>query len=71
VFGQGAPHAWLDLVEEAGVERGDLHAVRPRAQEAYGGPVVVTYRPSAVLRADDRAAEVRAALWPTSPGRGS
>jgi DNA polymerase len=39
-----------------------IGAARELTHEAYGVPVVVTYHPSAVLRADDRAAEIRAAL---------
>jgi uracil-DNA glycosylase family protein len=39
-----------------------IAASRGRTFEALGGVVVVTYHPSAVLRADDRAAELRAAL---------
>jgi uracil-DNA glycosylase family protein len=39
-----------------------IATTRATAKEAYGVPVVVTYHPSAVLRADERAAEVRAAL---------
>jgi len=39
-----------------------IAAARSAASEAFGVPVVVTYHPSAVLRADDRAAEIRAAL---------
>ncbi len=39
-----------------------IAATREQVQEAYGVSVVVTYHPSAVLRADERAAEVRAAL---------
>jgi uracil-DNA glycosylase family protein len=39
-----------------------IAATRELVQEAYGVPVVVTYHPSAVLRADERTAEVRAAL---------
>jgi DNA polymerase len=35
---------------------------RDRVHEAFGAAVVVTYHPSAVLRADERAAEIRAAL---------
>jgi len=35
---------------------------REIVHEAFGAAVVVTYHPSAVLRADDRAAEIRAAL---------
>jgi uracil-DNA glycosylase family protein len=35
---------------------------RELVHEAMGSSVVVTYHPSAVLRADDRAAEIRAAL---------
>jgi DNA polymerase len=39
-----------------------IAAGREAAHEAFGVPVVVTYHPSAVLRADERAAEIRAAL---------
>jgi uracil-DNA glycosylase family protein len=39
-----------------------IAASRGTAFEVYGKPTLVTYHPSAVLRADDRAAEVRAAL---------
>jgi len=39
-----------------------IAASRELVHEAMGAAVVVTYHPSAVLRADDRAAEVRAAL---------
>lgn len=39
-----------------------IAASRGRTFEALGGVVVETYHPSAVLRADDRAAELRAAL---------
>lgn len=39
-----------------------IAASRDVVHEAMGAAVVVTYHPSAVLRADDRAAEVRAAL---------
>lgn len=39
-----------------------IAAAAGRTFEAMGASVVVTYHPSAVLRADDRAAEVRAAL---------
>jgi uracil-DNA glycosylase family protein len=39
-----------------------IAASRPKSFELSGRPVVVTYHPSAVLRADERAAEVRAAL---------
>jgi DNA polymerase len=39
-----------------------IAASRRRAFEVDGIPVHVTYHPSAVLRADERAAEIRAAL---------
>jgi uracil-DNA glycosylase len=39
-----------------------IAASRERVHEAMGASTLVTYHPSAVLRADDRAAEVRAAL---------
>jgi uracil-DNA glycosylase len=39
-----------------------IAASRGRVHEAMGAAVLVTYHPSAVLRADERAAEVRAAL---------
>lgn len=39
-----------------------IAASRELVHEAMGASVVVTYHPSAVLRADERAAEVRAAL---------
>ena len=39
-----------------------IGASRGRRFDAFGVPVSVTYHPSAVLRADDRAAEIRAAL---------
>jgi uracil-DNA glycosylase family protein len=39
-----------------------IAASRDHAHEAYGLPTIVTYHPSAVLRADERAAEIRAAL---------
>jgi uracil-DNA glycosylase len=39
-----------------------IAASRELVHEAFGASVVVTYHPSAVLRADERAAEVRAAL---------
>jgi DNA polymerase len=39
-----------------------IGSARGQAHEAFGVPVAVTYHPSAVLRADERAAEVRAAL---------
>jgi uracil-DNA glycosylase family protein len=39
-----------------------IAASRQRVHEAMGASTLVTYHPSAVLRADDRAAEVRAAL---------
>ena len=39
-----------------------IAASRGRTFEALGAAVIVTYHPSAVLRADDRAAEIRAAL---------
>ena len=39
-----------------------IAASRKRAFEVEGIPVHVTYHPSAVLRADERAAEIRAAL---------
>ncbi|HEU4840429.1 MAG TPA: UdgX family uracil-DNA binding protein [Ilumatobacteraceae bacterium] len=39
-----------------------IAASRHVVHEAMGASVVVTYHPSAVLRADERAAEVRAAL---------
>jgi DNA polymerase len=39
-----------------------IAASRTQRFEVAGRPAVVTYHPSAVLRADDRAAEIRAAL---------
>jgi uracil-DNA glycosylase family 4 len=39
-----------------------IAASRELVHEAMGAAVVVTYHPSAVLRADERAAEIRAAL---------
>ena len=39
-----------------------IAASRATVHEAFGTDVIVTYHPSAVLRADERAAEVRAAL---------
>jgi uracil-DNA glycosylase family protein len=39
-----------------------IGASRELVHEAMGAAVIVTYHPSAVLRADDRAAELRAAL---------
>jgi DNA polymerase len=39
-----------------------IAASRGRTFEALGAAVIITYHPSAVLRADDRAAEIRAAL---------
>jgi len=39
-----------------------IAASRELVHEAMGASTVVTYHPSAVLRADDRAAEIRAAL---------
>ena len=39
-----------------------IAASRGTVHEALGAQVIVTYHPSAVLRADDRAAEIRAAL---------
>jgi len=39
-----------------------IAASRDRVHEAFGAAVLVTYHPSAVLRADERAAEIRAAL---------
>ena len=39
-----------------------IAASRGNVHEAFGTTTLVTYHPSAVLRADDRAAEVRAAL---------
>jgi len=39
-----------------------IAASRERVHEAMGAATIVTYHPSAVLRADDRAAEIRAAL---------
>jgi uracil-DNA glycosylase len=39
-----------------------IAASRERVHEAFGASALVTYHPSAVLRADERAAEVRAAL---------
>jgi uracil-DNA glycosylase len=39
-----------------------IAASRGAVHEAFGTEVIVTYHPSAVLRADERAAEVRAAL---------
>ena len=39
-----------------------IAASRRVVHEAMGASVVVTYHPSAVLRADERAAEIRAAL---------
>lgn len=39
-----------------------IAASRGRAMDAHGATLLVTYHPSAVLRADERAAEIRAAL---------
>ena len=39
-----------------------IAASRDRRFEVAGLPVLVTYHPSAVLRADERAAEIRRAL---------
>lgn len=39
-----------------------IAASRGRVHEAMGAAVIVTYHPSAVLRGEDRAAEIRAAL---------
>ena len=39
-----------------------IAASRERVHEAFGASVLVSYHPSAVLRADERAAEIRAAL---------
>ena len=39
-----------------------IAASRQQVHEAMGTSTLVTYHPSAVLRADERAAEVRAAL---------
>jgi uracil-DNA glycosylase len=39
-----------------------IAASRGAVFEVSGRPTLVTYHPSAILRADDRAAEVRAAL---------
>lgn len=66
VFGKGAIKSPLILVGE---QPGDVEDKRglPFVGPAgavlwFGKPTLVTYHPSAVLRADDRAAEVRAAL---------
>ena len=53
----GATAARSVLGRPTGVATGREHV-----HEAMGASVVVTYHPSAVLRADERAAEIRAAL---------
>src|SRR5215218_3311306 len=53
----GATAARAVLGRAAGIA-----ASRGRVHEALGASAIVTYHPSAVLRADERAAEIRAAL---------
>ena len=54
-LGAVAAHSLLGRSVPVGASRGELFEVMHR-------PTIVTYHPSAVLRADDRASEVRAAL---------